>query len=239
MFGQIPERFVHVWRIVFLEIEDRGFQIVWYNQTGNLTQKLKGPPNGPTEARRRWGPSGLRIQIPRGLQHGNDQLHLPRLVGVGIHHTRLFAGLICKQAFPHLVRQAHCWIHLSAPPASIELIKMTVQVSRRVGLDVFRPELKQRQGPVGGQLLTNLRPVRDRARGRSPMSRDGIKQRLQLRIHHRIDQRPGHLRDPGSFQNPEYAATPHAYTPGDRANRKVRNKYVILKFASPFSPARV
>ena len=116
---------------------------------------------------------------------------------------------------------------------------MTVLVPRRVGLDVFRPQLKQRQGPVGGQLLASLRPVRDRARGRSPTSRDRIEQRLQLRIRHRIEQRQGHLRDPGSFQNPEYAATTRAYTPGNRANRQVRNKYVIPKFASPFSSARV
>ena len=239
MFGQIPERFVHVWRIVFPEFEDRGFQIVWYNQTGHPIQKLKGPTNGPTDVRRRWGPSGLRIQIPRGLQYGNEQLHLARLVGVGIHHTRLFAGLICKQAFLRLVRQAHLRIHVSAPPASIELAIMTVLVPRRVGLDIFRPELKQRRGPVGGQLLMRLRPNRGWARGRSPMSRDGIEQRLQLRIRYRIEQRPGHLRDPGSSWNPEYAATTHAYTPGDRANRQVRNKYVILKIPSPFASARV
>ncbi len=116
---------------------------------------------------------------------------------------------------------------------------MTVQVSRRVGLRVFRRELKQRQGPMGGQLLTNLRPVRDRARGRSPTSRDWTEQCLQLRIRHRIEQRPDHLRDFGSFQNPEYGATTHAYTPGDRANRQVRNKHVILKFASPYSSACV
>ena len=116
---------------------------------------------------------------------------------------------------------------------------MTVQVSRRVGLDVFRPELKQRQGPVGGQLLANLHPIRDRARDRPPTSRDQIEQRLQHRILHRIEQRPDYLRDTGSFQNPEYAATAHAYTRGDRANRQVRNKYVTPKFASPFSSARV
>ena len=101
---------------------------------------------------------------------------------------------------------------------------MTVLVPRRVGLDIFRPELKQRQGPVGGQLLTDLHPVRDRARGRSPTSRDGIEKRLQLRILHRSGQRPGHLRDPRSFQNPGHGATTHPHTPGNRANRMVRNK---------------
>ena len=72
MFSQILEGFAHLRRIVFLEFEDCGFQIVRHNQPGNPTQKLKDPTNGPAEVRRRLGLGGLRIQIPRGPQCSNE-----------------------------------------------------------------------------------------------------------------------------------------------------------------------
>ena len=86
MFSRISEGFAHLRRIVFLEFEDCGFQIVRHNQPGNPTQKLKDPTNGPAEVRRRLGLGGLRIQIPRGPQCSNEQLHLAHLAGIRIHN---------------------------------------------------------------------------------------------------------------------------------------------------------
>ena len=149
-----------------------GLQVVGHDELGGAAEVFEGAGVGIEEALRALVRVGAREGVVREAQHGEEEVRLPDLAGLGVCVRQRVAGPVDEQLLAGAVVLAHDHVD-AAPPGAVTLGIPGVAVAVRVSLAVLGPEQAQGEVLVSAAAPRALRPSRARAGRRPPGSGRG------------------------------------------------------------------